>query len=274
VHSLRETQRAFGIAVLSGNAACMAALVREDGLSAAERVRIYVNNSRIGFEQALAATYPVIQRLGGAEWFTQQARAYQLRFPSRCGDLQYVGKRFPELLQAELSGSAYAYFADVARLEWAYQESLVAADGADFDPSHLGAVHETDFARIAFIPHPSLRLLASDFPVLAIWQANQATAAPGSAAVALGDGPDRLVVIRRATHVELRRLADADFALLGLLCLGISLGEAADTLAATREDFDLPASLRQLVALSYFSTTEVRAAGTAAARHQPPRSTP
>ena len=266
MHSLRETQRAFGRAVLSGNAACMAALVREDGLSAAERVRIYVNNSRIGFEQALAATYPVIQRLGGVEWFTQQAGAYQLRFPSRCGDLQYVGQRFPEFLQAELSESAYAYFADVARLEWAYQESLVAAEGPDLDLLALGAIPETDLAHICFVPHPSLRLLASEFPVLAIWQANQAENEVDGAEVTFGGCPDRLVVIRRATHVELRRLADADFALLEQLCLGISLGAAADALAATHDNFDLPASLRQLVALKFFSTIEVRDAGTSVAR--------
>lgn len=272
--SLREIQRAFGSAVLSGNPACMAGLVREDGLSVAERVRIYANNSRIGFEQALAATYPVIQKLGGIEWFTQQARAFQLRCPSRRGDLQYVGQSFPEFLEAALAGSAHSYFADVARLEWAYQESLVAADGPDFDPSVLGAVPEAAFAHIAFVPHPSLRLLASDFPVLAIWQANQATAASYGAAVELGDGPDRLVVVRRATHVELRRMAPNDFALLGQFFRGASLGEAADGLTGADGDFDLPASLRRLVSLNLFSTIEVRDGGPAVARPQPPRSTP
>jgi len=266
VLSLRDTQRAFGSAVLSGNAACMAALVREDGLSAVERVRIYTNNSRIGFEQALAATYPVIQRLGGVEWFAQQARAYQLRFPSRCGDLQYVGQHFPQFLQAGLSGSAHAYFVDVARLEWIYQESLVAADGPALDPSDLGAIHEADFTRLAFVPHPSLRLLASEFPLLAIWQANQPESPMDGAGVTLDDGPDQLVLIRRATHVELRRLAVADFSLLGQLSRGTCLGEAADTLAVTSADFDLPASLRQLVSLDFFSAIEVRDAGTSVAR--------
>jgi hypothetical protein len=264
VPSLRDTQRAFGNALLGGNAASMAALVREDGFSVAERVGIYVNNSRIGFEQALAATYPVIQRLGGAAWFTQQARDYQLRFPSRCGDLQYVGQHFPAYLQAGLAGSDHEYFVDVAWLEWAYQETLVAARGETLDPATLANVPEKDYASIAFIAHPTLRLVASAFPVLAIWQANQGESDAHAAETSLADGADRLVLVRRATHVELRRLPDADYALLEQFTLGTTLGEAAKAVAARHPDFDLPASLRLLVSLNLFSAIEVRDAGPAA----------
>ncbi|MDH5255150.1 MAG: DNA-binding domain-containing protein, partial [Gammaproteobacteria bacterium] len=120
--ALPDLQRAFLGAVLGGHTGVMAGLVRGDGIPPERRLRIYANNARSNFLTTLRATYPVIERLGGPEWFAQAAARYQSRHPSRCGDLQYVGRDFPAFLRGELDDTAYGYFSDVARLEWAYQE--------------------------------------------------------------------------------------------------------------------------------------------------------
>ncbi len=128
--SLRDTQTAFCAAILSGAADSMLQLVRDDGITAEQRIQIYLNNNRVGSLATLQATYPVIERLGGADWFRQSSTQYQIQFPSRSGDLQYLGEKYPAFLRVYLADTDYAYFADVAALEWAYQEVLTAAERA------------------------------------------------------------------------------------------------------------------------------------------------
>jgi len=252
VHSLRETQRAFCDAVLSGQAGGMAELLRNKGIPAGQRMQIYRNNNRIGFHATLQATYPVIERLGGADWFQQNAQEYQLRFPSRCGDLQYLGQHYPGFLKKELAGTDYEYFADVAALEWAYQEVLTSADSKPLDPARLGNVAPDDHGRLVFALRPELRLIASPYPLLAIWKANQAgakTASTDEAEIRLDAGDSRILLIRRHDHIELRELPPASFALLQQFVRKVALGTATDAVAANYADFDLGSTLQQLLSL-------------------------
>lgn len=241
--SLREVQRAFARAMRSGDAD-VTELVRDDGIPAAQRMQIYRNNHRAGVLAALAATYPVIVRLGGEDWFAQCAAQYLQRFPSRCGDLQFAGDRFAQFLAADLANTDFAYFADVARLEWAYQEVLTAAEQAPLHPASLDAVTADDYAQLILVPRPALRLVESPHPILAIWQANQLAADP-ERAVRLDAGGSRVLVIRRADHVELRELASASAVLLEQFLRGSPLGIAADAVAGS----EFAAALQRLFAL-------------------------
>lgn len=250
--SLHKLQRSFCDAVLSGHADLMTNLIRDNGIPGEERIRIYRNNSRLGFLATMRATFPVVERLGGTDWFEENARQYQLRYPSRCGDLQFVGRRYSKFLEEGFSGTNYAYFVDIAALEWAYQEVLIAADSAPFDPAQLGTVATDDYAHVVFTVCPSLRLVESPYPILAIWKANQTVVDASAAAIPdirLDAGPSRTLLIRRADHVELRDLPPARFALLQAFSRGIALGDAADAVGASFAEFDLGVDLRELMLL-------------------------
>lgn len=250
--SLREFQTRFRDAVLGGEVERMAGLVRADGIDPAMRLAIHSNNAWVGFHSTLVATYPVVQRLAGEPWFAASARRYQRAHPSSCGDLQYVGQRYADFLRAELGATDYAYFADVAALEWLYQEALIAAAGTDFDPAALAGVDPSDYERLVFGLQPSLRLIDSPYPLLAIWKANQPDADPGAPPIRLDAGASRIMLLQRATHVELRELPPAAHALLVQFARGQPLGAAAAA-AASIEGFDLGEVLRQLFALGTVS---------------------
>lgn len=225
--SLRELQVAFLDGTLRGNQVHIASLIASSELAPEARVAIYANNAREGFLQALAATFPVVERLAGQDWFRQTGREYMSRHPSRSGNLHYIGERFAAFLDDALLDTEYAYFADVARLEWAYQEVLIAADHPSFDVSALSGVSPDDYDSLVFRVHPAARLVESRYPILAIWRANQ----PGGEALApisLDAGPARVLIIRREDHVELRDLPAAEFALLAAFVRGATLGENAD----------------------------------------------
>ena len=250
--ALRELQRVFLSAVLTGETASMAGLVQEDGVPGARRLQIYRNNARENFLATLRATYPVIERLGGADWFAQVGRRYQARYPSRCGDLQYVGERFAAYLQDELADTGYLYFSDMARLEWAYQEVLTAGDAPPFDLSRLAAVAAEDYAQLVFVLHPALRTVASAFPVLAIWRANQPGDPADGEAVDLDSGPGRVLLTRQRDHVELRECSAGLFTLLQALAAGRTLEFAAELATGVEPYFDLAAGLQRLAGRGAF----------------------
>lgn len=246
---LRELQRAFVQGALSDWAsAFVCAHIIGDGIAPERRLAIYRNNTVEGFLKTLQATFPTIVRLSGEDWFRQIGRQYMRRHPSRSGNIHYVGAHFASFLEVQLAGSSYEYFADVARLEWAYQEVLVAADRPVFELSALALVPPADYGALTFSTHPALRLVHSEFPLLAIWRANQPDA-PGDERISLDSGPSSVLLIRRNDHVELRELPPAEFALLAALSRGESLERAAERAIETDPGAALDVVLEQIVSL-------------------------
>ncbi len=247
--SLRELQIAFIDGTLHGYPAQIASLIASSELAPEARVAIYANNAREGFLHALAATFPAIERLSGNDWFRQTGREYMRSHPSRSGNLHYVGERFAAFLDESLRATDYAYFADVARLEWAYQEVLVAAEHPSFDIAALSSVPPEDYGSLQFRVHPAVRLVASRYPVLAIWKANQPEAADASPSISLDAGGARVLVARREDHVELRELEAADFALLEAFTRGTTLAAAFERAADADPAADLALVLGRVVKL-------------------------
>jgi hypothetical protein len=243
--SLPEIQRSFA-AALSGDDSALVAHVLANGIDPAVRIRVYRNNARETLVATLRAAFPILERLVGEDYFRQLALEYRERFPSRSGDLHHIGERLAEFLAQRFAESRYRYFADIARLEWAYQEVMVAADHDALPVERLREVPAADYARLQFRFHPAVRLVASAFPVLRIWSANQ----PGGDAdqvIDLDGGGENVLLARTAHDVELRLLDIAEFTFLKHTANGVSLAQAAD-LASEAGDFDLGATLRRQVA--------------------------
>lgn len=248
MQSLREIQRAFLSGVLNDAVAPIAAGIVGNGIAPERRLAIYRNNAVEGFLKTLRATFPVLLRLSGEDWFLQTGRRYMRRHPSRSGNVHYVGERFAAFLDADLAGSDYEYFADVARLEWAYQEVLVAADHPTFDVAALGCVAPQDYAALTFRAHPAMRLVRSEFPLLAIWQANRAESLANDE-IALDRGPSNMLLLRRDDHVELRELPGAELELLAAFARGETFEQAAHHAFTSDPQLDLGAALAHIVSL-------------------------
>jgi hypothetical protein len=244
--SLREIQqRAYRAIVLEEDVTPAGGPV--DRLAA--RLGVYRNNARVTFCKTLAATYPVVQRLVGEPCFRSLARAYARDFPSRSGDLGRFGAELPALLDIHYRDTAFAYLADVARLEWAYAEAETVADAAPFDWRALGTVDPGDYAALRFVPHPTSRFLTSRFPVLSIWEAHQSV---DVRPVGLGAGAEHVLVLRTASQVRLHGLDAGTFAFAWSLAEGETLGAAHETGVAAGVEFDLTRALARVAALNAF----------------------
>jgi len=247
LNSLRELQRAFAAAVVVREPARFASRIRSVGLPAPERMQIYCNNVFLGFEQALADVFAAIQRLVGEQFFRQAARRFVRERPSRSGNLHDFGREFAAWLRGLAEHAELPYLGDVANLEWMRHESCHAGDAPPLDLSALAAIPETRHAALRFRLHPAARLVASRFPVLAIWEANR-PGAPEGREIQLDDGPDYLLVTRVGLRVVNVRLQPGEFALLAELAVGARIEQACDAAAAAQSDFDPGRAMARLVA--------------------------
>lgn len=237
--ALRELQHAFLDAVLGGEPARAAALVHDRGIPAAERLEVYANNAYVNALQALEAGFPTVLALGGGDWFRTLARDYLRACPSRSGDLHWLGERWPEFLAGAQADTPYAYFAEVARLEWAYQQVVVAADAAPFAPVALAEVPAERYGELVFLPHPAARWVRARIPLLDLWRAHRPGGDPGG--VRLDAGAQCVLVIRRADHIELAELPADECALLDAFAAGEPLARVELPETARGLDALLPA---------------------------------
>jgi hypothetical protein len=211
VPSLRELQRDLMHALLDGESA--------RGIAPAHALSVYAGNVRSNFTDSLISSYPVIQHLVGEDYFLQAVRGFHAGHPSLSGDLQAAGTRFAQYLSQLHGDDEYRYLGDVARLEWLVQETLLAPAHDPLDLAKVGRVAPTAYDELLFQLHPAARLFASEFPCLAIWEANTGGAAEPPL-IDLGAGPDRLLLLRHGGELKFHRLSRGELAFLQSLHAG------------------------------------------------------
>jgi hypothetical protein len=235
---LAELQARVMDALRHGGSGADALLPPAPPFTPAQRLQVYRNNMRQGLTDALAAVYPVVQRLVGEAFFRQAARAYIGDHPPRSGCVQDFGAALPAFLQALPACAALPYVGDLAALEWACHEAYHQAELPALPPARLAAVAPAQQAGLQLALQPSARFVASRYPVLAIWQANQQAEVP---ALSLDAGADRLLVVQQGLEVEFRRLGVGEDRWLRALAAGRGLGEATAEALDAEPAFDLPA---------------------------------
>jgi hypothetical protein len=207
-------------------------------------VEVYRRNMLANLGNALEATFPVVLRLVGGDFFREASRQFVRAHPSRSGDLNEYGEAFAGFLETYSHAQSLPYVADVARLEWACHESEQADDGTPFELASLASVPPDAYPRIRFALHPAVRLLRSPHAIEAIWTANQPDR---DGTPDRHEGPDAVVVGRDGSSVRVR-LADAnEWNFLHALQANATLEQASATLDEQSAAVFLAEGLARLV---------------------------
>ena len=246
--ALRDLQREILGFALGERATAANEWIVADGLSAARRLSVYRNNAQIGFANAMQATFPVLVRLSGEEWFNQTALCYQRVYPSCSGDLSEIGSAFAAFLTATLRGGDHEYFADVARLEWAYSETLKKPEAGPAHFESLDMFSDEDYGVLCFLINPTACLIESPYPLFAIWTNNRC-GLECPPIVHLNEGGSLILLIRRANRIEVMQLAPHVFALLRAFAGGATVRAGVDTVLEMMGEFDLAHALGHLIGL-------------------------
>ncbi|MCL1628986.1 MULTISPECIES: HvfC/BufC N-terminal domain-containing protein [Roseinatronobacter] len=196
-------------------------LIAPDPSEVAERFKVYRNNVLHSLTCALAARFPVVKQLVGADFFAPLARAYIAASPPQSPVLLRWGDSFAPFLDGFPPVAHLRFLGDVARLEFARG---MACHAADADPISPDALSVANLEQLRLKLHPAVTLFKASTPAVQIWHRHQ----PGAEAASLTPGPDYAVIARRPDFTILvEQVAPGTFAVLSSLRGGATLGDAA-----------------------------------------------
>jgi Putative DNA-binding domain len=166
------TGSAFAAALLDPALPAPSGLVGPQGAPAGRRFSVYRNNVAVGLKDALAASFPVLRKLLGDEFFAAMSGIFLRDHPPSSPLMMFYGEAMPGFLAAFPAVAHLGYLPDVARLELAIRQSYHAADADPITPETLAGTAPEALMNLRPALAPALRLIRSDWPVLSIWLAN------------------------------------------------------------------------------------------------------
>jgi hypothetical protein len=215
------------------------------------RFAIYRNTVVVGLIDTLQARYPAVLRLVGEEFFRAAARLYVAEDAPRSPALLEYGGGFADFLGRFEPARQLPYLADVASLEWLRHLAYHAADAEPMPPAALAEVPPERVGEIVLSLHPSAAILASDYPVLSIWETNVMDEEVRPI------GPDlpaeAVLIARPALEVLVMRLGPGAAEFLDAIAAGRVLAAAAARGEIVSPDFDLAGALGALLAMGAFT---------------------
>src|SRR5690242_20705887 len=120
------------------------------GKAAIKRYNVYRNNVTVSLIDALAATYPAVQRITGVEFFRAMARFHVRATPPSSPLLFEYGRDFPTFIEGYEHAQDMPWLADTARIERAWLDAYHAADLPPLSPDVLAAVPSDRLADLVF----------------------------------------------------------------------------------------------------------------------------
>jgi hypothetical protein len=193
-------------------------------------------------ERALAAAYPVIAQLIGADNFQPMSRHYWQQYPPRCSDMAFWGGDLPAFIEAAAQLASEPYMADVARVEWALHRIQSAADSM-LDGASFALLASDDPDQLTLSLCSATAVFSSLYPIASIVNAHLGgapTLAEAAALLGLAVG-EHTLVWRQGFKPRARRCSQAEFTFITRLMAGGSLASALESaldsaLYSTNED--------------------------------------
>ncbi|WP_417667720.1 DNA-binding domain-containing protein [Roseibium sp.] len=235
----------FGDALLDPRMPMPDGIVGPDGKPAPKRFSVYRNNVTASLVEALEQTFPAVQKMLGEDYFKALARAFVAEYPPKSPVLIWYGGEFASFVEGFEPLRSYPYLADVARLEWAWLQSYHAQDADPLDPTVLAAIDPDALADLRLRLHPAAFVVCSVWPVFSIAAANRF--APEAEMAAGLNEAQSVLVTRPDLDVELLLLRPGADIFLESLAGGCPLGQAAEIAASQSNEFDLAATLGDIL---------------------------
>lgn len=251
------SQLAFSHALLRPDSPVPPELRQPDGGVAEKRFDVYRNNVVSSLVDAVVAGFPALHRLLGDEYLRALAAAYVREHPPVSPILARYGESLPAFVQGFALLAGYPYLADVARLELALRASHNAADAPSRAAAQLDGLDAEQLMQLVPVAHPSLQLLASDWPVFDLWRAQidpDFDQDPD-----LQAGGQRLLLLRPDMQVQQFLLEKADYAFAGAIDGHASLGEIAAVVLEQFPDCDFVSLMARAIqrgTIAHFSLPE------------------
>lgn len=256
LHEIQESFKdtiADPAALNSHNSAFRGALSSGTGICLENRMKVYRNNVIRGLSDAVTAAYPVTEKLTGKNFMKAATRAYVIRnFPEQ-GNLNLYGATFPDFLAQYEPAQHIPYLPDVARMEWAWEESYYAPDDTPLAPEVLQKLETDTLPLIKLSFRASVRFVESSYPLDEIYDiCHAAENDPSEDMINISQRGAKMLVFRHDYTVEARRLDEAEYSFLTTLYDGTPIIGAAEKAFARDSKFDLTGCLQKYLSYGLF----------------------
>ncbi|GGE59983.1 HvfC/BufC N-terminal domain-containing protein [Actibacterium pelagium] len=238
-------QTDFTTALLDPQQAVPSGLTNPDGTPATKRFDVYRNNVVSSLLEALRTGFPVLRKLLGDEFFDAMGGLYVRSYPPTSPLMMHFGAEMPAFLAGFPPVGHLPYLPDIARLELALRSSYHAADATPADPSAMATMTPDRLMTLRLSLAPSLRVVTSDHPIVAIWRANMDLKAPKPVVK-----PEDALITRPEFDPRVDLLPAGGALFIAALQAGETLGEAITAAEAAAPEFDLTANLQLLLQTS------------------------
>lgn len=194
--ALPELQKKFIRGVLQDERDILPDIKTGGTITPEQRMQIYRNNTFFILTDILKAAFPATVALGSEAFFRYLANAFIKAQPPKGGDMNAYGANLPAFMRETGMVRDYPFLADVAELEWLRQESYMAPDES------------------AAPLHPSLRFLASKWPVIGLWKLGKELIPAESLTM---DKSENAVIFRRDDGIEMWSVDPETFAFISAI---------------------------------------------------------
>lgn len=185
---------------------------------------------------AMAAVFPAVRRVVGADCFQGLVRAFFRAYPVHVPCLLDAGDGFPAFLGEQDSVAGTPWLVDVAALEWECHRVSRHAESPCLDIASLSGPIDD----LIFVPRTASCLFSSLWPISAI---RSASLLQDMSTLSLGDGPEFLLLVRPGDQVLVENVGQPGSVFLQRCFSGECFGQAASGVLASHPDFDLQAFL-------------------------------
>ena len=212
-------------------------------VDAASRLSIHKTTIEGGLLSTLANGFPALRRVVGGTIFASLASEFIDAVPPRHPVLSTYGADFAAFVATHPIAASLPYLQDLARVEWARQESYLAADAAFLAADGLNTADPNSLSLLTFRLHPATRVITSPFPVHTIWRLNQPDVDDKDIPAVDMKVAEHVIVTRPRADVVTRAISLADAALVRAVMAGATLGAAVEGAFAVAPDFDVTQAL-------------------------------
>jgi len=224
------------------------------GKCAVKRYDVYRNNVTVSLIDGLAAIYPAVQRITGADFFRAMARFHVRATPPTSPLLFEYGHDFPAFIEQYEYARPMPWLADTARIERAWLDAYHAADAEPLSPAALASVPPERLGELVFTAHPATRIVRSQFSAVTIFASNRAQEPVGRIDASM---PEDALITRPDLDVVVRHLPAGGAAFLTSLIAGQSLREAAAQAGERFPSFNLAANIAGMIQACAFATVSL-----------------
>jgi len=243
---IAQIQRDITDAILQPDAPVPAQVYGCSEAQRAKRFNVYRNNVHVSLTSAIAARFPVVQRIVGEAFFRAMALAFVRLHPPASPVLAEYGASFADFLDDFDPVAELPYLPDVARLEWARNVAYHAADAESVSIDALAAIPIDLLEHSRLVLHPATRWIGSPYPIVSIWRTNTYDESVNPIG-AEADG-ELALVTRPGLDVLVTAMPVATASMLQALARGADLGAAVHDDLQDQAGLDLAATLAALFA--------------------------